>query len=788
MSGRSFQTKLLALMVCVLFLLQAATLIAVRVAGQRNLQNTLADELRVGARVLNRILWARGRQLSDTVRVLASDFAFREAVASGDRPTITSVLTNHGSRIAADAVFLISLDGSVDADTLGGRFVGRPFPLPSLVTRARAEGEASAIVSLDNRPYQFVVVPVLAPQPIAWVCIGFTIDARALDDVRRLTALDVSLWSTTAGVQPLLISTLVPQQQAELLERIRDRVAIHEAMQLGSEAYETLLQPLETADNSKINMLLQRSIEEARRPLRKLELQIFALSSVALLVAIVAAIFFARGVTSPLRRLAEGAQRIGRGDYSSPIEIAQDDEIGQLASAFNGMQTGISEREERIRFQATHDSLTGLPNRALFLDRLALEIAGAKQRGSLVGIVMMDLDRFREINDTLGHNFGDDLLVEVGRRLRETIRESDTVARLGGDEYAVMFDTTDAPSAIDMAKRIGRALETSITLGGVSIEVRASMGIALCPLHAEDAGTLMKRADVAMYQAKENHDAFSVYEPGRDENTLRRLAILSELRQAVASDQLELHYQPKVDIARECTIHVEALVRWRHPVHGMMPPDEFIGLAEQSGNIGIITKWVLKKAIADCGAWNRAGFDLTVAVNLSALDLYDSELPTFISGLLHDAALEPSKLVLEITESAVMKDAAHAQKILGDMKALGIALAIDDYGTGHSSLAHLKRLPFDELKIDKSFVVNLSEDAAEDSVIVRSTIELGHNMGLKVIAEGVETVEAWEMLERFGCDMAQGYLISRPLPSSRFLEWMGESRWGKRPAQPASDL
>jgi len=304
------------------------------------------------------------------------------------------------------------------------------------------------------------------------------------------------------------------------------------------------------------------------------------------------------------------------------------------------------------------------------------------------------------------------------------------------------------------------------------------MGIALYPVHAEDAGTLMKHADVAMYQAKQSHSTYALYEPGRDEHSLRRLTILSELRQAVATDALELHFQPKIDVVTERAIHAEALVRWRHPVYGLMPPDDFIPLAEQSGNIGIITKWVLKRAIAECAGWNRAGFDLGVAVNLSALDLYDADLPTFLSGLLHDHGLDPSKLVLEITESAIMKDAAYALKTLRDIKTRGIILAIDDFGTGYSSLAHLKRLPLDELKIDKSFVMNLSGEATDDGVIVRSTIDLGHNMELKVVAEGVETAEGYEILKRFGCDMAQGYFISRPIPSPQLLAWMKESPWG----------
>ncbi len=243
-------------------------------------------------------------------------------------------------------------------------------------------------------------------------------------------------------------------------------------------------------------------------------------------------------------------------------------------------------------------------------------------------------------------------------------------------------------------------------------------------------------------------------------------------------DELELYFQPKIEVSRERAVHAEALVRWNHARHGVMRPDEFIPLAEQAGNIGLITKWVVRRAIAQCAEWNRYGLDLAVAVNLSALDLFDTELPTFISGLLSEAGLPPSRLVLEITESAIMKDTAYALKILRDLKRRGVVLAIDDFGTGYSSLAHLKRLPVDELKIDKSFVLNLTESATDDMVIVRSTIELGHNMGLIVIAEGVETQESWHILKRLGCDMAQGYFMSPPLPAAQFREWFARSPWG----------
>lgn len=776
-----FRAKLLYLMVAVLVLLQAATLIAVHLAGQATLRNSIDEELRVGSRVLDRLIENRGTQLSHTVRLLTSDFAFREAIASGDAPTIASVLSNHGARVDADLAFLVSLDGTIEADAGGNRFAGRKFPAPELLETAEVEGESGAIVSFAGSPYQFVVVPVLAPRPIAWVCMGFAMGSDVLEDAQRLTALEVSVWSGTAR-DPLLISTLGAAQQGELVEAMSgiDPAPLTRStrtIELRSEEFETLLESLPTADGSRVYTLLQRSVDDAREPFRRLELQIFGLSSIALIFALLAAVVFGRSVSRPLSSLARDAERIERGDYSASINISGHDELGQLARAFNNMRAGIAEREERIRHQATHDSLTELPNRTLFLDRLGQAIVSAKRSGEIVGMIMMDVDRFKEINDTLGHPFGDDLLNEIGRRLSQTLRESDTVARLGGDEFAVMFRADEPSRASEVARRIESAFATPFALAGITMDVRASMGIALYPQHAGDADTLMKRADVAMYHAKRQHTSFETYEPGRDEHSMRRLAILSELRRAVEGDELELHYQPKIDGASGRAVHCEALVRWRHPAHGMMPPDEFISLAEQSGTISMITRWVLRRAIRDCGAWHRDGLDLTVAVNISSLDLYDHELPTFISGLLAEAGLGGSRLVLEITESAVMKDPLHAARTLADLKSRGVSLAIDDFGTGYSSLAHLKRLPVDELKIDKSFVLHLDDPAADDIVIVRSTIELGHQMGLKVVAEGVESSESWAILQELRCDMAQGYYFSRPLPENDFRAWMKESRY-----------
>ncbi len=769
MRARTFQSKLLLLVIAVLLLLEAATLASVHLAGQTALRRSIGEELRVGARVLSEVLANRATQLQGSLRVLALDFPFREAVAAADIPTVTDVLANHGNRIGADALVLVGLDGSVVAGTLGA--ANREVPVAPLLAIAREGDDEFATLTLRGRPYQFVVVPVLAPRPIAWLCAGFEIDRTLVAEIADLTAFDVSVRSAGRGGEALLVSTLDPPAE-DLARLTADGGGALSTIDAGGESYMTLAQPIATDDGSRVNAFLHRSMAQASAPFARLELQIAIFSLVALGAAIAAAIVFSRSVSRPLQTLAEAAGRIEQGDYATEIVLDQEDEIGQLATAFNEMQSAIAAREEQIRYQATHDVLTSLPNRTLFLERISKVMGLAQRDGSLVAMMIMDVDRFKEVNDTLGHQFGDQLIIEIGRRLERIVGSSDPVARLGGDEFAIRFTARSREGVDEIARRLTSAFDAPFVLGDVSVDVDVSAGIALFPEHATTAEELMRRADVAMYDAKRSHERVAVYEAGRDEHSLRRLSLMTELRQAIARDELTVHYQPNVDVATGQALRAEALVRWNHGKHGVMRPDEFIPLAEQSGNVGLITRWVLRQAIRQMAAWRREGLDVAVSVNLSAVDLFDAELGTYVRGLLADEGVSPDRLTLEITESAIMKDPAHAGKILRGLKAGGVTLAIDDFGTGYSSLAQLKRLPVDELKIDKSFVLNLTEESTNDLVIVRSTIELAHNMGLKVVAEGVETQAGYEILRRLGCDMAQGFWMAKPMAGSEVGGWM----------------
>jgi diguanylate cyclase (GGDEF)-like protein len=430
---------------------------------------------------------------------------------------------------------------------------------------------------------------------------------------------------------------------------------------------------------------------------------------------------------------------------------------------------------ERER-QALHDGLTGLPNRLLLSDRIGRSLEAAERTGAGTGVLLIDLDHFKEINDTLGHYVGDQLLRQVGERLRSAMREGDTVARLGGDEFAVLArDLAGRDTAEQVAQRLIEALAESFTIDGVRLGVQASVGIALSPDHGVDGAMLMQRADVALYAAKEHRGTFAFYSPERDSHSLQKLALLGELRDGLSSGELRVHYQPKCDAATGVLVGLEALVRWEHPTRGLVFPDDFIPIAENTGLIGALTLEVLDQSLSFARTLRDAGTPLGVAVNISVRCLTDLELPRQIAGLLGRWGVPPESLTLEVTETTIMVDPTRTMTVLGLLRDLGVALSIDDFGTGYSSLSYLKRLEAHELKIDRSFVFSMTSNS-NDAVIVRSTIELGHNLGLRMVAEGVENAETWTMLKALGCDVIQGYHLSRPLPQEEIETWIADYR------------
>jgi diguanylate cyclase (GGDEF)-like protein/PAS domain S-box-containing protein len=436
--------------------------------------------------------------------------------------------------------------------------------------------------------------------------------------------------------------------------------------------------------------------------------------------------------------------------------------------------------EATIQRMAYNDTLTELPNRNMLYDRLLNAIRTDSGQGKPMAILLMDLDHFKEINDTLGHQRGDLLLKEVGLRLKTTLFEPDMVARLGGDEFVILLPRLANTGDIKLViQKIQGALEVPFVIENMPIHIEASIGIALYPDHGTSADVLLQRADVAMYAAKGSGSGYTIYSPEQDKLSPRRLSLMGELRHAIEKDQLFLHYQPKISFKTNRVIGVEALVRWQHPEYGFVPPDQFILPAEKTGLIHPLTRWVLKTAMRQCQAWRQAGLNLPVAVNLSARNLHDPQLRDHLAGLLKTTGATAEQLELEITESAIMANPQSALEIITHLKTMGIRFALDDFGIGYSSLAYLKKLPVDTIKIDKSFVIDVARDE-DDVLIVLSTINLAHNLGLKVVAEGVETKDVWDRLSAFGCDAAQGYYMCKPLPVDDLTRWLKESPWGMK--------
>ncbi len=478
--------------------------------------------------------------------------------------------------------------------------------------------------------------------------------------------------------------------------------------------------------------------------------------------------------------------------YAEEPDAFDQEEVELLSEMVNDLAYGIAalstrtEREqahETIRRMAYHDSLTDLPNHAYFEERLQQALSEASTRGQSLAVLLLDLDRFREINDALGFHQGDLLLKDVGMRISGVLKEDELVARMRGDEFGILLPVSDTDHAAEAALRILDTLGAPFTMSGLMLNVSAAVGISLFPQHGSEATRLIRYADVAMRQAKKSGKGYTFYTAEQDEGGLKRLALAGELRRAIEGDELVLHYQPKIDMRTGQVCGAEALVRWMHPQQGMIPPDEFIPLAEHTGLIKPLTDWVVEAALRQSSDWRHAGVALPVAVNLSARNLRDAELLSKMARLVAAWGAEAGWLELEITESAVMDDPEGALEILKRLSILGFTLFIDDFGTGYSSLGYLKKLPVNAVKIDKSFVIDMLANT-DSAAIVRATVVLAHDLGLKVVAEGVENQATWDRLAALGCDVAQGYHISKPLPAGQFKEWLDErtrrSKAGRR--------
>ena len=783
---RHLQTRIIIAFSALLLIVQVISLVFVNSFISKSANKDIEHNLLAGEKIFNSIRADNTKWLTQSAGILTSDFAFVKAVATGDRNTIVSVLQNHGGRINADIAMLVGTDNTLVADTLKQSRAGQAFAFPQLIKLAEQNGQTSSVVMFDGKLYQLVVVPVMAPLPVAWLALGFVIDDKFAANLKSLTGLEVSFMAPNAvgGKLQLLASTLPTDSAATLPRDIAlvagDIDAYVKVTSLANEDYLTRISRLKLSADIEAVTVLQQSLDIVLTPLRRLQMILILLGVLALGATLAASFRIARNITRPLRDLSTVTEDIERGNYKQNKVLAPDDEIGQLASAIHNMAQGIAVREERISELAYRDGLTGLANRTAFSQMLDQTINDAQRRignGHAFSVLLMDIDRFKDVNDILGHHIGDMLLKEIVQRLQHEVgAEFNLISRLGGDEFGMLLCGQEPERAIGLAAHIRETLDRPILLEGHQVIASGSIGIVHYPLHGNQQNALLRHAELAMYTAKRSNSGYVVYDPALEAHTQQNLSLLAELRHAIEHDELKLYYQPKVKLKDNTISEVEALVRWIHPKRGVIPPDQFIPFAESTGFIGIITEWVIQHALQQRMTWQEKALPLTISINISARDLLNPKLPNVFSELMNRYQAEPHWLSLEITESAIMTDPKSALEVLNQLRNKGLRMSIDDFGTGYSSLAYLKKLPVNELKIDKSFITDM-ENNPDDAVIVRSTIDLGHNMGLTVIAEGVENQATWDALAHMGCDAIQGYFVSRPLAAETLENWLQTSHW-----------
>jgi diguanylate cyclase len=743
---------------------------AIALKARAEVEHQVAVQLRSAADTAREVLKFRGGRLTGAVELLTTDFGFREAVASGDKPTLLSAVENQRARINADLVIVLSQEGRPLVSTLGALSANTQNDLQSLIANDTDSETLQLYRLIDGHPYQLVLAPILAPEPIGWAAIGLALDDGVATEMSRLLGVDVSF--VAGGEQtPVYVASSVnrpEQRQVLIANSIPDSTPT--LVTAGSDKILTWSKSIRSA-NGHLALVLQRSLSSALRPYNEVRNYTFVIGSLLLAIALVLAILLARSATKPVEELTAAAQRLEAGNYSAEVPLPSTSELKHLANAFNAMRAAVADREATIQYQAHHDVLTHLQTRRRITPILDEMLVQARLMKQSVAIYLVEIQQLESIIGSFGHGAGDEVLSEVARRLAVLEHRRDHIGHIGTGRFLILLDAIDPSMAEYQAERMIERLRASFDYSGVSFQLDIRIGVVVFPADGAQSAELLQRADLALIRAKEAGATVGAYLPGDDSSHRHRLTILGELRQAIASNELELHYQPKVEARTSRLVGCEALVRWRHPKKGFIPPEDFIPHAERTGAIRSLTLWVIARAFRDLKGWQEAGFKIDVSINVSPLDLADPSFVDSIRILLVHTGADACGVVFEVTESGAMKDLPATLRMMEQLQVFGIRFSIDDFGTGYSSLAHLKRLPVDEVKIDRSFIKEL-EARSDDDLIVRSTINLGHAMNLKVVAEGVEVISSWDALGRLGCDLIQGYFISKPLPVQEFTAWM----------------
>ncbi|VVN64201.1 hypothetical protein PS685_04567 [Pseudomonas fluorescens] len=772
----SFQARISLFLALLLLLVIGAVYFAVKAVTITVASDQAQEQLKTGTRVFERFMDLRWRRIQYGLNWLTNDSDFREATIKGSPSLIEHALQEFEASLHGSELFVLDLDGNIITSTLKGLPAGQAFPYAKALRLARRNTQTMVIGILAGRPYMLVQGVVLGPLPVVRVVSGMPMDDVFAHELSSLSNLEVSFMTVKPGESGILSSTQPDFMSASIIEFVQEHTpgsTIHFSEFHGRRFLGQMLQLANSGDpgNGQVMAVLQSPLDQTMQAFDSLDRKFLWISLGALLASLLGALWLARAVSRPVSLLAEAAQRIGRGNYETPVELTRRDELGFLAKAINAMQSGIAVREQQLAHNALHDPLTGLPNRALAMERLGSAISA--RRG--VVLIYLGIDNYRVINESFGPEGGERIMRESARVMLDALRERDTAARITGNEFLLLLESTQVDVGVALADRLYALLKRPLSIDGHEVLLEVCMGIAIYPLNGQSAEELISRAAIACRDAAALPGYLQVYQQDRDLAHQRQIQLIRDLRSAASDGQLQLYYQPKMDIRSGHVRQAEALLRWQHPELGMVSPAEFIPLAERTGSMFLLTGWVIEEGIRQLSAWNRKGLHMQLSLNISAEDLHGENLLMTVERLLKRYQLSAEQLIFEITESTAMRDPEHSLNVLEKLRDGGISLSVDDFGTGYSSLAHLKRLPVQELKIDQSFIRNLDE-TSEDAVIVRSTIEMSHNLGLKVVAEGVEYQHTLELLERWHCDTAQGYLISRPMDAVAFEAWVWKLR------------
>ena len=730
--------------------------------------------------VYDRLWLQRSHQMQDAAKLLARDFGFRAAVATGDQATAASALDNLKRRLNADLAVIVGVDGSVD---------GNLTPIARTHLAALWEsldaGNMSGVARIDGEARQIVAAPILTPVLTGWILFASSLDQNEMGSLEKLSAIPLNAgvivrqdgrWSRVAGAfaSPGLAASR--QIDASLIE--------HRGFELdlAGERSIAVAKRLPTiGDGDDAALLLFTSRAEAMAPYRPVQWAVAWLGLLGIAIVLVASWRVAKRISEPVARLDAAAGRLADGNYSEVV-VAGDDELARLASSFNHMTHEIAERERRITHLAFNDVLTGLANRSMFHEHLNYQLRVKSGAKDAFALFCLDLDRFKAINDTLGHSLGDALLVEAGRRL-SAVAEGCFVARLGGDEFVVVQPLTGDRGEIDrLAIAILDAIKQSFNVEGHEILPSTSIGIAITPDDGRDLDTLLRNADLALYRAKgEGRGVYSFFEESLNEKAQAQRAIESDLRAAIERGEFELFFQPLFDLKLKRIGSFEALLRWNHPTRGMVAPLDFIPVAEDTGMIVPIGAWAMREACRQASAWPD---HIRVAVNVSPVQFQRPGLSQVIVNALALSGLAPNRLEIEITESIFLEGSEETLKALHALRSLGIRIALDDFGTGYSSLSYLQRFPFDKLKIDQSFIHALFVRPGA-SAVIRAITDLATALGMETTAEGVEETLQLRELELYGCSSIQGFLFSKPIPAHDIPALLDQAAKGDSPARSA---